>query len=449
MNRRMDRARLRLPYWLLVASVLLGCRKDAPAPAGGPAPSASSAPIVASASAPTPPPSGAPSVAPPPRAKKRFLAWLKPDGAKAATEYHDSKQGEHHPAKDAFDGTRATSWNQDGKPAVKVEKGEWLEATFAKGQTIHVVRIDTGFNDWSAKFGDLFLRNSHVKRLSVVIDDGTPIVRDVRPDERVVTVVLDAPVKPKKIRVTFDDLYAGDKWPELGITEVAFYGDPPKEVDEAAVSKAVEGIEKNYETDSAARAATLVRDLGMPIVAELVEDQRTRVTDAAADLDGLGRDYRVLSFMVRTRPNANAARRQIYMTAILGRTAPGKLSLLASDVIVAQPDEFYFDNETRLTVAPKLHAEDRDDVTLRWAHSTLDPSGQRLKQTGLRVWSCVHGFPEPVFEQIFHRAEKTKGQGDWEKVELLADHGKVTIRLGDAVKGTFAWHAPSGIFVPE
>ena len=36
----------------------------------------------------------------------------------------------------------------------------------------------------------------------------------------------------------------------------------------------------------------------------------------------------------------------------LGTLAPGKLALLASDLIVALPDEFGFDNQTKLEIAP-------------------------------------------------------------------------------------------------
>ncbi|MBL8716416.1 MAG: discoidin domain-containing protein [Myxococcales bacterium] len=434
------------PILALAAVVVLGCRNEAP-PAPKPAASASAS-TVASAPAPSASVAASASAPGPVKPTTRFLARLFPDESSASTEFHDAKIGEHHPAKHAFDGTRATSWNQDGKPAVKVEKGEWLEAKFKKKQSLHVLRIDTGFNDWSAKFGDLFLRNSHVKKLTVTIDGGAPIVREVKPDERVVTVRLERPLEAKTVRVTFDDLYAGDRWPELGITEIGFFGDPPKVVDEAATSKTIAGIDANYEADSAGRAAGLAMDLGMPIPAELVENQRARITDTWADLDGLGRDYRVVSLTFRTRPSGGT-RRQILMTAILGRVAPGKLALLASDLIVARPDEFGFDNQTKLEIAPHLHAEDRDDLALRWAHASLDPSGQRVKQTGLRVWSCMHGFPEPVFEQIFDRAEKTKNQSDFEPVELQADHGKVGIRIAGAAKGSFAWHAPSGIFVPE
>lgn len=434
---------------VFAACVTLSCKGE---PKGEPKAAPSAAPTVATVatSVASAAPSASVSVAPQVPAGPRFLARHIPQKAAASSEYRG--KGEWRKALYAFDGTRSTAWNRADSPkGSDADKAvQWLEAQFEKPKSIRVLRIDTGYDDWSAKYGDLWLHNAHAKKLSISLDGAAPITRAVAENERVATVRLPDGTKAKTVRVSFDELWPGDKWQDIAVTEIGLFGDPDGFVEEQKVLDSVKGIEDHYEEDSASRGAQLAMSLGMPIPADLVTEQRARVNHAWADLDGRGKDYLFVSMVFRTRPNAERARRQIVMTAILGRTSPASLSLLAHDTVIAQPDTFGFDADTRAFIPPRTASDERDELWVRWKHTSLDPSGQRVAETGLRLWACAQGFAEPVFEQIFHRAEKTAGQGDFEAVTMQSREDKsVQIDIDGKPVASFQWDASSGIYAPN
>jgi hypothetical protein len=145
------------------------------------------------------------------------LVKLEPASVSASSAMR--RPGDDHPAQHAFDGDVKTAWNES---APGPGRGEWLEARLDAPRTITRVKMSTGYASISPKFGDLFVANAHVKRLSVLVDGAVVKTIDVGADERWITIDLEA--TGQVVRFVADDVYAGAKWQDLCVAEVEIYG---------------------------------------------------------------------------------------------------------------------------------------------------------------------------------------------------------------------------------
>ena len=152
----------------------------------------------------------------------RSTAQLTPSSF-SASSFIGNRRRQHAPER-AFDGDPATAWNEnDPGPG----DGAWIAATFAETVTVRRLRIATGYDASSARHGDLFPQNSHLRRIRVSFDGGHAVERDVVEDQRL--VVLDnLHVRARTIR--FDAIYVwpGTRWADLCLSEITIEGDAPR-----------------------------------------------------------------------------------------------------------------------------------------------------------------------------------------------------------------------------
>ena len=126
-----------------------------------------------------------------------------------------------HPPVHAFDGRPETAWNHKGGGN---GRGQWLEATFAAPTHLDTIEIDTGYNSVSAKYGDLFEANAHLRKLEISLD-GTRRVVEVAYDQRTVTLEgLDT--EATTVRFVALEVYPGKRWEDLCVSEVRFWSRP-------------------------------------------------------------------------------------------------------------------------------------------------------------------------------------------------------------------------------
>ncbi len=152
---------------------------------------------------------------------------LHPDSVVASSEYHVGR--ETHPAAHAFDANTHTAWN-DGVSGTGA--GEWIEARFGSGTHVTSMRIDTGWNFVSPRFGDLFVANSHIRRLRLVFDEGAPIEREVAEDQRSIEVTgIDRVVR--SVRVVAVDVWDGTRFHDMCISEIEIRGTPNNETQDS------------------------------------------------------------------------------------------------------------------------------------------------------------------------------------------------------------------------
>lgn len=122
----------------------------------------------------------------------------------------------------AFDGNPATTWTEAARGP---GDGEWLQATFAAPQRVHRVRVTPGWNHTSPRGEDLFIANSHLRRVRLVLGPNTTVERDIGADEREVTFDgLD--VTTAAVRIETVTVWPGARWPDLCISEVIIEGEP-------------------------------------------------------------------------------------------------------------------------------------------------------------------------------------------------------------------------------
>lgn len=120
----------------------------------------------------------------------------------------------------AFDGDPDTAW---GEGVEGHAPGSWLEAAFEGEVNFDSVDIATGFDQISPEIGDLFFANDHAKLLVVTIDSVEVARRAIARDERSVVIDL-ASHSGRAIRFSFDEVWEGDRWSDLHISEVRITG---------------------------------------------------------------------------------------------------------------------------------------------------------------------------------------------------------------------------------
>ena len=123
-------------------------------------------------------------------------------------------------AKLAFDGNRATAWNEG---AAGSGQGEWIEARFAPGTRFRRVEIGTGW-DRVGPNGDLFPANAHARRISIQVDGREVTAVNAAADQRYVTASLDA--TGATMRFVVLDVWPGERFEDLCINEIVVEGTP-------------------------------------------------------------------------------------------------------------------------------------------------------------------------------------------------------------------------------
>ena len=147
------------------------------------------------------------------------MGRLEPSSTSASSSMN--RPDDFHPPQHAFDGNPKTAWNEDVRGP---GRGEWLQAEFAEARHIARIRIATGYDSVSPRFGDLFSANAHIKRVSVWVDGVRVATRDVEADER--SVDLDAlDVTGRRVRVVADEVWPGARWQDLSVNEIEIIGE--------------------------------------------------------------------------------------------------------------------------------------------------------------------------------------------------------------------------------
>ena len=116
----------------------------------------------------------------------------------------------------AFDGDMSTSWNSDS-----ARSGQWLRVEWPKSQTIVGFTIVNGY----AKDDSVWQNNSRVQVCSVYVNGedylGSFFLDDTKQTQY---FPLDGGIDCNGLLFQFDETYGGDKYNDLCVTEIQFYG---------------------------------------------------------------------------------------------------------------------------------------------------------------------------------------------------------------------------------
>jgi len=137
------------------------------------------------------------------------------------------RASESHPADEAFDGKKNSAWCS----AIGKGDGEWIEAQLGSPHRIRRIVLTPGYdhriNDGKT---DLFLLNSHVRKVRVLFDGVEHRAREVGEDVRHV-IIGRFDVTASTVRLVFDRVWPGKDTGEqvFCISEIAILGEdgPP------------------------------------------------------------------------------------------------------------------------------------------------------------------------------------------------------------------------------
>jgi hypothetical protein len=310
------------------------------------------------------------------------LRRQKPDTFKASSIYDDKKTHEKHPAIDAFDGDHKTAWTEgvDGDG-----KGEWLEGDFTAPRKVWSILVDTGIVRTSPTSGDLFTENAHAKKLRLQLDDADAFTRDVAADETQVAFEgINRDVQ--HVRVVADDVYAGSKWHDFGITELVVL------VDASTFPSVPESMVQNEVTNvtDGENAKSVLRRFGVNPLAEQFDGRTiTASLQKASLVDGSGKE-RLLQVNFAAAADDDGLQQQDVWLVFLATTDDDRLIGLGSDWISAKAAA------PIAVTLEKLHSADADDVVARW--STCDADAGTKGCNAMRAWSGERGFVERIVD---------------------------------------------------
>ena len=119
----------------------------------------------------------------------------------------------------AYDWNRQTSW-QDGNEYDSGE-GEYITLNFENTTTVNMIQIFPG----NAKRDDLYWRNERIKKAKVKFSNGKSVTYEFDDmfDEPFQTIWLNKPVETDYITVEVVEVYAGEEYTDLCVSEIHAY----------------------------------------------------------------------------------------------------------------------------------------------------------------------------------------------------------------------------------
>ena len=116
----------------------------------------------------------------------------------------------------AFDGDASSAWNSNNS-----RSGQWLRVEWPQSQKIAGFTFVNGY----AKDTEVWQNNSRVRLFSIYVNDedylGSFYLDD---DDQTQFFPLDGSIECTSLLFQFDETYAGDRYDDLCVTEIQFYG---------------------------------------------------------------------------------------------------------------------------------------------------------------------------------------------------------------------------------
>ncbi len=115
-----------------------------------------------------------------------------------------------------FDGKLDTSW-QEGKDDYGI--GEWIEISFPL-ENSYSISLVNGFVKNTKKYGNLYTKNSRVKKVKVLYGEGLQEQVEVDLEDNRMDFQSLGNFKTSKIKIIIMEVYPGEKWKDTSISEL-------------------------------------------------------------------------------------------------------------------------------------------------------------------------------------------------------------------------------------
>lgn len=143
---------------------------------------------------------------------------VRPDSVSVSSEMTQSSSNSRFDALMAVDGDIYTCWQEN---AYDDGRGEWICLNYDSPLIVSAIAIWPGY--WKSDY----LFNGNAKPLSLMIrfDSGACVIFELKNSMECVTVMLNQPVETRSVCVKVLDVWPGDIWNDLAISEIAVYSE--------------------------------------------------------------------------------------------------------------------------------------------------------------------------------------------------------------------------------
>lgn len=126
------------------------------------------------------------------------------------------QQGNNYSASNVFDGNTSTAWaegsSSDGT-------GEFIKVNLGSKQVVTMIAMVNGY----AKSDDLYHKNCRVKKADLSFSDGTTQIVEFSDNTSSIQKVNITPVETDFVKVTIKEVYSGNSYSDLCISEIELY----------------------------------------------------------------------------------------------------------------------------------------------------------------------------------------------------------------------------------
>ena len=129
----------------------------------------------------------------------------------------DAGSSSNYAPGNVLDGDPATCWSEDARDA----SGQWLQIDFPREREVGRVRIVNGY-DRVVGAQDRWSQNARVKDAVLRFDDGSEVPWRLRDTREWQAIELPEAKSTRSVRLTIRDVYAGSRWQDVSIGEIAF-----------------------------------------------------------------------------------------------------------------------------------------------------------------------------------------------------------------------------------
>jgi hypothetical protein len=118
-----------------------------------------------------------------------------------------------------IDGRLDTSWQPHGTGV-----GHWIRLNLGGTYTVTKVAVANGYQNYTSSFGNLFLKNSRVRRATLSFSNGSSVSMSF-PSRVSGYISRSIPNKRTSyVRFKIRSVYRGDRWKDLAVSEIKVYG---------------------------------------------------------------------------------------------------------------------------------------------------------------------------------------------------------------------------------
>lgn len=127
-----------------------------------------------------------------------------------------TQQGNSYNASNVFDGNTSTAWAEGSSSN---GTGEYIKVNLTSSQVVTMIEMVNGY----AKSDELYYKNCRVKKAELEFSDGSTQMVEFADATTSIQKVSITPVETNFVKITIKEVYAGNSYSDLCISEIELY----------------------------------------------------------------------------------------------------------------------------------------------------------------------------------------------------------------------------------